>query len=149
MKVSERASSIQEYIDTLPADRVEAIKKIRAVILKNLPEGFQEAFNWGMLSYEIPLETYPNTYNGQPLMYAALASQKNYISVYLLGVYGHKETYEWFTAEFAKTGEKLNMGKSCLRLKKVTPEIIDLIGRTIARISVKKYIEYYEKVKRK
>ena len=85
------AKTVEEYLNSLPEDRKFAISKVRNVILKNLPKGFEENMNWGMISYEIPLSIYPNTYNGQPLMFAALASQKNYMAVYLSNVYGDKK----------------------------------------------------------
>jgi hypothetical protein len=143
------AATIEGYLASLPADRRKTVGELRGLILRNLPPGFKEVMQWGMIGYVIPLERYPDTYNGQPLALAGLASQKNYISLYLMAVYGHKGTEEWFKAEYAKSGKKLAMGKSCLRLK--TPEDIPLalIEKTIARVSVEKYIETYESVKGK
>jgi hypothetical protein len=103
---------------------------------------------YGMLGYFIPLERYPKTYNGQALNYAAVASQKNYISVYLNGIYSDPAILEWFLAEYAKMGRKPNMGKSCVRFKKLADVPLELIGQTIARVSVDDYIERYEQSRR-
>lgn len=142
------AKTPEEYIQSLPKERGDAIAVIRKVILQNLPLGYVENMNWGMISYEIPLETYPNTYNKKPLMYAALASQKNYVSVYLTNVYMNGELDIWFRDEFQKTGLKLDMGKSCLRLKDLDNLPLELIGKAIARTSVEEYIGTYEEVKK-
>src|SRR5262249_54768370 len=106
------AKSPDEYVKSLPADRREAIGAVRAAILKNLPKGFEEMVDFGMLAYVVPLKRLPDTYNGHPLPIAALASQKNYMSVYLMCVYGNAKLKAWFAAEFKKAGKKLDMGKS-------------------------------------
>ena len=103
--------------------------------------------NYGMISYEIPLETFPKTYNKKPLQYAALASQKNYMSLYLMNVYGDKPTETWFLDEYEKTGKKLDMGKSCVRFKTLGNLPIELIGDAIARTPVATFLERYEAVK--
>ena len=138
------AKTVEDYIKTLPTDRAEIVARLRELILKNIPEGYHETMNWGMISYEIPLERYPNTYNGQPLSYVALASQKNYLSLYLLNIYGNKRTEEWFRTEYIKSGKKLNVGKSCLRFKNLDDLPLDLIEKTIAMTSVDEYIKQYE-----
>jgi hypothetical protein len=146
---SSKATSVSAYLDELPPDRREAIVAVRKVILKNLPKGFVEGMAYGVIGYMIPLATYPETYNGQPLMYAGLASQKNYMSFYLTNVYGHKETEVWFRKRWAATGKKLDMGKSCVRFKKLDDLPLDLIGETIARTSVKDLIRFVEDLKAK
>jgi uncharacterized protein YdhG (YjbR/CyaY superfamily) len=140
--------SVQEYLAKLPPDRREALSAVRKVILKNLPKGYVESVNWGMICYEIPLKRYPNTYNGRPLGLAGLASQKNHMSVHLMNVYGDPETEAWFKAEFAKSGKKLDMGKSCVRFRKLDDLPLELIGRAIARTPVARYIEFYERSRR-
>jgi hypothetical protein len=146
--VQSAAATIKEYLAALPPERGRAIDALRKLILDRLPAGYAEVMQWGMICYIIPLKRYSTTYNGQPLALAALASQKNYLSLYLMTVYGDKATGEWFKSEYAKTGKKLNMGKSCLRFKSLEEIPLELIGRTIARVSVDKYIEAYEKAKR-
>lgn len=141
-----QASSVEEYIQSIPEDRQEAIKTIRDTMLKHLPPGYKEGTMWGMICYYVPLEVKPDTYNGQPLCYAAIASQKNYISIYLTNVYSDPETEKWFKAEYAKTGKKLDMGKSCLRFKKLEDIPLDLIGKTVAKTSPQEFIEIYEKI---
>lgn len=142
--VSSPATTVQEYLESLPADRRVEIEAVRKVILENLPSGMEEIMTYGMIGYAIPLSRYPNTYNGQPLGPAALAMQKQKNSLYLMSVYGNKEIERWFKDEYAKSGKKLDMGKSCLRFKKASDLPLDLIGKLIARVSVEDFIEQYE-----
>ena len=143
------ATSVEEYLDELPEDRREAMETVRSLVLDNLPQGYVEAMNWGMISYEIPLERYPSTYNGQPLMYAALASQKNYMSLYLMCVYSHAGTRTSFEERFKASGKKLNMGKSCVRFRKVEDLPLELIAETIASTPVEEYVRSYEQARKK
>jgi uncharacterized protein YdhG (YjbR/CyaY superfamily) len=138
------ATTVDQYLTNLPDDRHEAIEEVREVILANLPEGYREAMNWGMITYEIPLETYPNTYNQQPLMYAALASQKNHMAVYLNSIYTSDEEASSFEAQYRATGKRYDVGKSCVRFRRIEDLPLDLIGRTIAATSVDDYIAKYE-----
>ena len=147
--VRSNAATVEEYLDELAPDRREQIEAVRDVVLKNLPEGYTEAMNWGMISWEIPLERYPKTYNKQPLMYAALASQKNYMSLYLMCVYSHEGTQTEFERRFKESGKKLNMGKSCVRFKSAADLPMDLIGDTIASTPVDEYIKSYEAARKK
>ena len=137
-------ATVEEYIAGLPEDRAEQITRLREVILKRLPEGYEELMDFGMIAYVIPLESYPTTYNGHPLMYAALASQKRHMSRYLMNVYGDDETCFWFTEGFTAAGKKLDMGKACVRFKKLDDLPLDHIGEAIARTSVAEYIASYE-----
>lgn len=138
------ANTPDEYVASLVGDRQAAIAEVRGVILANLPAGYEEAMNWGMLSYEVPLARYPDTYNGQPLQYAALASQKRYMSLYLNRVYGDPETEKWFTDRYEGSGKRLDMGKSCVRFKHLDDLPLDLIAETIARTPVDDFIRRYE-----
>lgn len=138
------ADSVEQYIQALPEDRREAITALRRVILDNLPAGYEEMMQYGMIGYSVPLSRYPNTYNGQPLSYVALASQKNYISLYLMGIYSRPEQAEWFTETWQATGKKLNMGKSCVRFRKLDDVPLDLIGQVVAMTSVDEFIATYE-----
>jgi hypothetical protein len=133
------AETVDEYLQSLPEDRRQALTTVRDVILRNLPEGYEE----GMIGYYVPLSRYPDTYNGQPLAYAGVASQKNYMSIYLMGVYSSEATEQWFREEYKKSGKKLNMGKSCVRFKKLEDLPIDLIGEAVARESVDDFIQQY------
>ncbi len=142
--VSSKAETVDQYLAELPEDRCEALQTFRDAILAKLPKGYVEVMNWGMITYEVPLETYPDTYNGKPLMYAALASQKNHVAVYLTTVYSDPELLEWFTEEFKATGHKLDMGKSCVRFKKLDDLPADLIAKTLSKYSVKKFIKLNE-----
>ena len=142
------AKTVDEYLASLPDDRREALSAVREVILANLPTGYEEMIQWGMISYVIPLSRYPNTYNGQALAIASLVSQKNYMSLYLMGVYGHKPTEEWFKKEYAASGKKLDMGKSCVRFKKLDDLPLDVIGKVIARVTVEAFLQVYEHSRR-
>ena len=115
--VRSAAATVEEYVQELAPDRREDVQAVRKLVLDNLPPGYVETMNWGMITYEIPLDRYPDTYNGQPLMYAALASQKRYMSLYLMCVYSHQESRIWFEERFKASGKKLDMGKSCVRFR--------------------------------
>jgi len=143
------AKTVREYLSSLEPERKHEMSALRALIVKNLPVGYQEVMHGGMIWYIVPFSKYADTHNGEPLGLAALASQKNYMSLYLMAVYGHKETELWFKAEYAKSGKRLDMGKSCLRFKALKDIPLDLIEKTIARVSVDRYIETYEAMKRK
>jgi hypothetical protein len=140
-----QAETPQEYLESLPEGRREAIAEVRQTILDNLPEGYEEAMQYGMLSYVIPLERYPETYNGQPLGYVSLASQKNYMSLYLMGIYGEVDGRNWFEAEAEKRGAKLDIGKACVRFRRLEDLPLDLVGEAVARIGVEDFIDKYER----
>ena len=135
------ASTVEEYLDELSPDRRGPIEAVRAVIRKNLPRGYVESFAWGMICYGIPLSRYPDTYNGQPLMYAALAAQKNHLSLYLMGPYGSRELLQRLKDGFAAAGKKLDMGKSCIRFKRADDLDLDTIGQLVAAIPADRWVE--------
>ena len=139
------ASTVEKYLKELPDDRKEAISIVRKTILNNLPEGYDEVINWGMITYEVPLETCSDTYNGKPLMYAALASQKNYMSVYLMGCYMDPDVQNKFEKAYAAFGKRFDAGKSCIRFKKVDDLPLDILGETIASIDVETFIKRSKK----
>ena len=141
---SSSATTVDQYLKELPAERREVISTVRDVIRKNLPKGYQETMNWGMIAYEIPLDRHPKTYNGQPLMYAALAAQKNYYVVYLISMYQDGAPTGWFAEEFRKAGKKLEMGKSCVKFKRLEDLPLETIGKAIRGTSPEKLIEIYE-----
>lgn len=143
-----KAKTVAEYVKSLPPDRRKAIEAVRKVILANLPKGYEECMTSGMIGYVVPHSIYPAGYHcnpEHPLPYAGLASQKNYMSLYLMTVYGHKETEAWFRKAFKAAGKKPDMGKCCVRFKKLEDLPLDVIGQVIARVPVKDYIAYTEK----
>lgn len=142
-------TTVKEYLDSLPADRRKTLSAVRRVVRANLPAGYQESMGYGMIGYTVPLKTYPNTYNGQPLCYAALASQKNYCTLYLMAAYGDPAQRRALEQAFKKAGKKLDMGKSCVHFKTVEDLPLDDIGRLIAGISVERYIAAYEASRKK
>ena len=142
------AQTPEGMIAAPPPDRAAAISRVREVILTNLPPGYRESMQSGMIGYGIPLQRYPDTYNGQPLAYAAVANQKNHMALYLMSVYGSPDEERWFRERYAATGKKLDMGKACVRFKRLEDLPLDLIGETIARTPVDRYIAGYEAVRR-
>ena len=142
------AKTPDEYINSLPEDRKVSIEKLRNVILKNLPKGFQEGMNYGMLGYYVPHSIYPKGYHCKPtdpLPFMGFASQKNTINFYHMGIYANKDLYDWFVAEYPKySTRKLDMGKSCIRFKKFDEIPFDLIGELVTKISVEDWITTYE-----
>ncbi|MDP2481894.1 MAG: DUF1801 domain-containing protein [Candidatus Palauibacterales bacterium] len=134
------ATTVEGYLAELPDDRRTAIEAVRQVILDNLPDGYEEAMHWGMISYQVPLADYPDTYNGQPLMFAALASQKNHMAVYLTGIYISDEARDEFERAYRATGKRFDVGKSCVRFRKLDDLPLDLIGETISSVPVDRLV---------
>jgi hypothetical protein len=142
------AKSPEEYLSALPADRAEILRAVRQVILANLPTGYEETMQGGMIAYVVPHRLYPAGYHcdpRQPLQYAALGSQKNYITLHLMTIYGDPATTQWFQEAFQKAGKKLDMGQACLRFKKLDDLPLDVIGQVIARVPVAAYLARVEK----
>jgi uncharacterized protein YdhG (YjbR/CyaY superfamily) len=138
------AKTADEYISELAEDRKTQLTVVRKVILENLPEGYEEVMNWGMITYQVPLKIFPDTYNKQPLMYAALASQKNHMAVYLSGIYMDQKLSDQFIEDYKATGKKMDIGKSCVRFKKIENLPLDLIAKAIAAYSVDQFILKYK-----
>ncbi len=130
--VSSKETTPAAYLASLPPDRRKVVAAVRAVVKKHLPKGYVERMNWGMLSYEIPLSRYPDTYNKQPLMYVALAAQKNNYALYLTGVSINKTLMDKLAAAYEAAGRKFDMGKSCLRFKSLEELPLDVIGEIVA-----------------
>jgi uncharacterized protein YdhG (YjbR/CyaY superfamily) len=146
--VKSTATTVQAYLEELPADRREAVQTVREAILANLPEGYVETMQWGMPSYVIPLARHGDTYNKQPLALVSLANQKNYMAVYLNNVYGDPEIEEWFTSSYKATGKRLDMGKSCVRFKTLDDLPIELVGEAVSRTPVEAFIATYVEARR-
>jgi len=142
--VESKETKLDNYLNELPEDRREMMIEIRKVILENLPEGYEERMNWGMISYEIPLKTYPDTYNKQPLSYVAVASQKRHMAIYLMGCYMDQEQTKLLHDAFDVMGVKPNMGKSCVRFTKLEKIPLETIGKLVGMMSVDDYIKRYE-----
>jgi hypothetical protein len=139
-----KATTVKQYLDELPAERRRDIAKVRSVVRKNLPKGYRETMNWGIISYELPLETYPDTYNEKPLCYAGLAAQKNFNTLYLMGAYGDSKQRKRLEDAFRKSGKKMDMGKSCLHFRSADDLPLETIGEIIASTPPQKMIEMYE-----
>ncbi len=137
-------TTVDGYLASLPDDRREAIGAVLDVIRANLPDGYEEGIAHGMIVWSVPLATYPDTYNGEPLMYAALASQKRHMSIYLMGVYGDDALREGFIAGYRATGKRLDMGKSCVRFTRLTDLPLDVIGSAVAALPADVYVAMAE-----
>jgi hypothetical protein len=142
--VTSAASTVEEYLDGLPEERRSVMAAMRKFIRKHLPKGYVEAVQYGMIGYGIPLSRYPDTYNGQPLGYLALAAQKNHYALYMMGPYGDPEASAELRDGFAEEGKKLDMGKSCLRFKAIDDLALDAVGKAIASTPPQRFIEIYE-----
>jgi Domain of unknown function (DU1801) len=139
-----KQATVSEVVKAWPAERRAAMSKVRKTILERLPKGYEETAAWGMLTYSVPLSVLPDTYNGQPLGYVALGSQKNYMTLHLMPLYGDKTTEEWFRAEFKARGLKLDMGKACVRFKSIDDLPLDLVGAVVAKYPVDAWVRMYE-----
>jgi uncharacterized protein YdhG (YjbR/CyaY superfamily) len=143
-----KAATVDEYIESLPEDRKAAMSALRKEIKKNLPKGFSESMGYGMMGWAVPHSLYPAGYHcdpKQPLPFMGLASQKNFVAVYHMGVYADKKLYDWFTKEYAKQAKgKLDMGKSCIRFKKMDQIPFKLIGELASKVTPQQWIETYE-----
>ncbi|WP_312077264.1 DUF1801 domain-containing protein [Chryseobacterium sp.] len=143
------ANSVEEYISQIPKERQEVFRKLFNIIGKNLPEGFKEGCSYGMIGWDVPLETYPAGYHctpGKALPFIGLASQKNFIALYHMGMYANPEILNWFTEEFPKHSKrKLDMGKSCVRFKNINEIPFELIGELSKKMTVQNWIDLYEK----
>ena len=142
--VSSKASTPEDYLAELPPERRDLVSRVRNLVNANLPDGYVERMNWGMISWEVPLERYPDTYNGQPLGFASLAAQKNHTALYLNCVYASEERIERLKHAWAAAGKKLDMGKSCLCFKREDQLAEDVLAETIRSIPVDAFIADYE-----
>lgn len=146
--MTSNATSPEEYLEALPPDRRQAFTRLHTTILKNIPRGFKDVMSYGMIGYVVPHELYPGGYHCDPklpLPFAAIASQKNYIAFYHMGIYAMPDLLQWFTTEYSKhSTAKLDMGKSCIRFKR--PEHIPyrLIRELMKKITVEEWIKIYE-----
>jgi hypothetical protein len=140
--------TVSDYLDNLPEERKDSFISLRKVILSNLPEGFEECINYGMIGYVVPHSIYPAGYHCDtklPLPFMNIANQKNFIAFYHMGIYGNQDLMNWFVNEFPKYSKaKLDMGKSCIRFKKMDDIPFALIGELVSKMTVKDWIQQYE-----
>jgi len=146
--VSSAATSVEEYLAELPDDRAEVIEQVRTLVLANVPDGVVESMNWGMIAYEIPLDRYPDTYNGQPLLYAALAAQKHHYALYLHGVYASEEDAGRLQRAYDEADMKLDVGRSCVRFKRLDQLLPEAIADSVGAVTVDEFIRRYEAARR-
>lgn len=144
-----KSKTVEQYLAELPEERRIAIQAVRNVILKNLDKDYEEGMQYGMIGYYVPHRIFPDGYHcdpTQPVCYAGLASQKSHLSIYLMSIYGDAGELAWFRQAWEKTGKKLDMGKSCIRFKKLADIDLDVIGQAIRRVPAHKYIANYVKI---
>lgn len=142
-----KAKTVKAYLAELPADRRAALQAVREVILENLDGEYEEGMQYGMIGYYVPHKVYPAGYHTnpkQPLPFASLASQKNHMAIYLMCLYSDEDQEAWFRQAWAAAGKKLDMGKSCVRFKKLEDVALDVLGETIKRVPARAFIEHYE-----
>jgi Domain of unknown function (DU1801) len=147
--IDTKSKTVAAYLQSLPSDRRAALQAVHKAILDNLDDEYEEGMLYGMIGYYVPHELFPAGYHcdpSKPLCYAGLASQKNHMAVYLMCIYGSPELRSWFEKAWAKSGKKLDMGKSCIRFKKADDLALDVIGEAIRRVPAKKYIAEYVRV---
>lgn len=142
------ASTPEQYITQLPKDRKPILEKLRSIIKKNLPKGFEEGIQYGMIAYYVPHTTYPDGYHcnpKEPLPFLSFASQKNSVNLYHMGIYSKKDIFDWFVGEYPKhCKRKLDMGKSCIRFKKMEEIPFELIGQLCTKLTVNQWVTTYE-----
>jgi len=141
-------ASVKAYLDALPDDRRKALRKVRAAINRGLPKGYKEGIQYGMIGWFVPHRLYPDGYHcapEQPVPFASLASQKNHMAIYLMCIYGDAKQKAWFEKAWKKTGLRLDMGKSCVRFRKIEDVPLDLIEEAVRRVPVEQFLAHYEK----
>ena len=138
------AATPDAYLAEQPPERAQLLERVRSLVDASLPPGYEQRMNWGMICWELPLQAYPETYNKQPLGVVALASQKNHMALYLMGVYAVPGLEDWLRRQYDDRGLKLDMGKSCLRFKSLDQLPLDVIGEVVARVTPEAYIAAYE-----
>jgi len=139
-----KAKTVAEYLDSLPDDRRAVVGKLRTFVNEHLPKGYKEQMGWGVITYAVPLSILPDTYNGEPLCYVAIAAQKNHYSLYLMAAYGNSAQAKRLADGFKRHGKKLDKGKSCLRFTSLDDIALDVVGEVIASTPMEKYVDVYK-----
>lgn len=139
------AATPEQYLDELPPDRREVVAAVLDVVRRSMPAGFEEGMAWGMVTWSVPQSRYPDTYNGQPLAYVSLAAQKQHYALYLMGAFGDGEAEREFRARWEATGRRLDLGKSCLRFRRLADLDLDLVSELVASTSVEEFLSRYER----
>lgn len=142
-----KPATVKEYLDSLPEDRRKALSKVRAAVNKGLPKGYQEGIQYGMIGWFVPHTLFPAGYHcdpKQPVPFAGLASQKNHMSLYLMCIYGDEGHRKWFERAWKDAGKKLDMGKGCVRFKRVEDVPLDVVTEAVSRVPVKDFLAHYE-----
>jgi len=147
--VQSKAATVADYLKELPPERRKVVAALRRLIRAHLPRGYQERMSWGVISYQVPLKRFPDTYNGHPLTYVGLAARKNAYSLYLMAVYQNPNKAAELAQAFAKAGKKLDMGKSCVRFRSLDELPLDAIAQSVAAVPVDTYVDWYQRSRTK
>ncbi|MFA6166672.1 MAG: DUF1801 domain-containing protein [Gemmatimonadaceae bacterium] len=143
------APTVAQYLESLPPERRAVVTKVRAAVKRAMPKGYKELMGYGMIMWSVPLSVLPDTYNGHPLCYVALAAQKRHIALYLMGPYGNPTLLAELKAGYKAAGLKLDMGKSCLRFRSLDDIALEVVGRVISRVPMATYVAMYQQARRK
>ncbi|MDP1889980.1 MAG: DUF1801 domain-containing protein [Gemmatimonadaceae bacterium] len=146
--VQSAAPTVAQYLASLPAERRTVVAKVRATVKRAIPKGYKESMGYGMIMWSVPLSVLPDTYNGHPLCYVALAAQQRHFALYLMGPYGEPALLAELKAGYKAAGLKLDMGKSCLRFQSLDDIALDVVGRVISRVPMTTYVAMYQKTRR-
>jgi hypothetical protein len=148
--VKERpALTVKQWLASVPAERKDAIDAVRDIVNKRLPRGYEETVDWGLLAWVVPLSTLPNTHNGRAQLIAALGAHRKFMTIYLMSVYDDPQLRKEFQTAYKKSGKKLNMGGCCIHFKKLEDLPLDVVGDTVARVTVEQYVERYQNTRPK
>ena len=147
--VSVPAMTVSAYLASVPAERRAVLQAVRRAVKKAMPKGYKELVGYGMIMWSVPLSVLPDTYNGHPLCYVALAAQKNYFALYLMGPYGSKKLLAELQSGYKQAGIRLDMGKSCVRFTSLDGIALDVVAGVIAKVPMADYVAMYRSVKRK
>lgn len=142
--VQATAPTVAQYLASLPLERRTVMARVRSVVKRAIPKGYKELMGYGMIMWSVPLSVLPDTYNGHPLCYVALAAQKRHFALYLMGCYGNEALMDELRMGYKARGLKLNMGKSCLRFTSLDGIALDVVAKSIARVSMAKYVQIYQ-----
>jgi hypothetical protein len=145
--VSSAVTTVKDYLAELPEENRKTIEAVHKVLRKNMPKGYVEQMQYGMITYAVPLKRFAETYNGQPLGYVSVAAQKNHYAVYLMGIYGDERLRKWFESEYKKSSKRLDVGKCCVRFKRLEDLPLDVVGEAVSKMPVDDFVALYEKAR--
>lgn len=145
--VSSAATTVKDYLAELPEEKLKTVAAVRSALRENMPKGYVEQMQYGMITYAVPFKHFADTYNGQPLGYVSIAAQKNHFAVYLMGIYGDEKLRKWFEAEYKKSGKRMDIAKACVRFKRLEDLPLELVGEAVSKMPMDDFVALYEKAR--